>query len=128
LDMDEQMSYAFFVLSIGLMGRSLDGLTSVFAGTIILGLAIAFRYVLLPSLVKMIFLLKIGLLTGLYAVFMNIFGALASGMSLPLSRISGWGWKGSLAFWSFLSIVAIICWIPQLKKNAHSSRRTTATQ
>lgn len=125
---EQTIFYAFIVLTIGLIVRSLDGVTSVFAGTIILGLAITFGNVLLPSLVKMKFPLKIGLLTGLYAVFMNIFGALASGMSLPLSRISGWGWRGSLAFWSFLSIVAIICWIPQLKKNAHSSRRTTATQ
>src|SRR5699024_5171326 len=112
---EQTIFYAFIVLTIGLIVRSLDGVSSVFAETIILGCAITFVHVLLHNIVQKKFLLYLGLLTVLYYVFMKIFGAFASGMSLPLSRISGWGSRGSLALCLFLTIVAIICWIPQLK-------------
>ncbi|QKY71570.1 MFS transporter [Lentibacillus sp. CBA3610] len=124
IGMEWTLFYAFILLTIGLVGRTLFGITLLLAGTIIVGLAIAFGNVLLPAIIKMKFPLKIGLFTGLYAVFMNIFGALASGVSLPLSRISGWGWQGSLAFWAVLSIVALIVWLPQLRKKRGTQKST----
>ncbi|RYG72434.1 MFS transporter [Lentibacillus lipolyticus] len=114
--------YSFILLTIGLVLRTLSGVMLLLSGTVIVGLAIAFGNVLLPALIKINFPLKIGLLTGLYAVFMNIFGAMASGVSIPLSRISGWGWQGSLASWAILSMVALVVWIPQLKKKAASPK------
>jgi len=120
IGMERTIFYSFILLTIGLIVRTLFGITLLLAGTIVVGLAIAFGNVLLPALIKMKFPLKIGLLTGLYAVFMNIFGALASGVSLPLSRISRWGWQGSLTSWAILTIVALVVWMPQLKKQAES--------
>ncbi|WP_449354790.1 CynX/NimT family MFS transporter [Virgibacillus natechei] len=118
IGMEWTIFYSFIFLTVGLIVRALSGVTLLISGTIIVGLAIAFGNVLLPGLIKMKFPLKIGLLTGLYALFMYIFGALASGISLPLSRISGWGWQGSLASWAILSVVALMVWIPQLRKKA----------
>lgn len=120
LGMERTIFYSLILLTLGLIIRALSGVTLLFLGTIIVGLAIAFGNVLLPSLIKMKFPFKIGLITGLFAVFMYIFGALASGISLPLSRISGWGWQGSLTFWAVLSIAALVVWIPQLKKRVES--------
>ena len=56
-------------------------------------------------------------MTGLYAVFMNMFGALASGISVPLSNVGSLGWQGSLAVFGGLSLLATIVWMPQLKQN-----------
>ncbi|TRM13302.1 MFS transporter [Lentibacillus cibarius] len=120
IGMEWTIFYSFILLTVGLIIRTLSGITLLIAGTVVVGLAIGLGNVLLPGLIKMKFPMKIGLLTGLYAVFMNIFGSLASGLSLPLSRIGGWGWQGSLASWAILSVVALVVWIPQLKKKENS--------
>ena len=60
------------------------------------------------------FPLKIGMMTGVYAVSMNIFGALGSGLSVPLAAIQGFGWPGALAVFACISFLAILVWVPQL--------------
>lgn len=128
IGMEWTIFYSFILLTVGLVIRTLSGITLLFLGTIIVGLAIAFGNVLLPSLIKVKFPLKIGLFTGLFAVFMYISGALASGISLPLSRISGWGWQGSLLFWAILSIVSLVVWIPQLNKKASLPKKKVSNE
>ncbi|WP_449355826.1 CynX/NimT family MFS transporter [Virgibacillus natechei] len=118
IGMEWTFFFSLILLTIGLIVRSFFGVTMLFAGTILIGLAIAIGNVLLPSFIKINFPLKIGIMTGAYAVFMNVFGALASGISVPLASISGIGWEGSLAFWAVLSMIAAVLWIPQLlRKN-----------
>lgn len=126
IGMEWTIFYSFLVLTAGIVVRSLFGVTSFFVGTLILGIAIAFGNVLLPGIIKMKFPLQIGLMTGLYAVFMNIFGAMASGVSLPLSRIAGWGWQGSLAAWAIFTVIALLVWLPQLRKKKDSPKAESA--
>ncbi|MBR7795785.1 MFS transporter [Agaribacter marinus] len=115
------------LLTIGIIIRSLFGSIFLFSGTILIGLAIAIGNVLLPGLIKMNFPLKIGLMTGIYAVFMNVFGALGSGLGVPISSIGDIGWQGSLAVWGILSFIALLFWIPQLQKQNKSDPTTSAT-
>ena len=115
--MERTIFMSLCVLLIGLITRSLFGMTFLFLGTLLIGLAIAVGNVLIPGYVKMNFPLKIGIVTGFYAVSMNIFGALGSGLSVPLSSIGGIGWKGALAAWIVLTVIALIVWSPQLKKH-----------
>lgn len=122
IGMEWTIFFSLILLTAGLIVRSFFGVTLLFVGTVLIGLAIAIGNVLLPGFIKMNFPLRIGLMTGIYAVFMNLFGALASGLSVPISSISGIGWKGSLAFWCILSIVALLVWIPQLRKQADSAK------
>lgn len=116
LGMERTIFYSLIVLLLGMIIRSLFGLSFLFVGTILIGLAIAIGNVLIPGYIKMNFPFKIGIVTGFYAVFMNTFGALGSGLSVPISTISGIGWEGSLASWTILTLIAIIFWLPQLKK------------
>ncbi len=60
--------------------------------------------------------MKIGIMTGIYAVFMNIFGALGSGLSVPISSIGNMGWQGALGIWGFLAVISLLIWLPQLRK------------
>jgi CP family cyanate transporter-like MFS transporter len=103
------------VLTIGIIVRSAPSVTTLFIGTLIIGLAIAVGNVLLPSLVKRDFPGQVGMMTGAYSVSMNVFGALASGISVPLSIGAGFGWRGSLVSWAFLAGLAVLCWLPQLR-------------
>lgn len=106
-------------LTIGICLRSTLGGVGLFAGTAILGLAISVCNVLIPSLIKQDFPEQIGVLTGVYSVSMNTFGAIASGISIPIAaRLN---WSGSLAIWGILSSIAILLWIPQLKKRNKES-------
>ncbi|MBA9026076.1 CP family cyanate transporter-like MFS transporter [Peribacillus huizhouensis] len=108
--------WAFLVLTFGIAVRILPGASFLFLGTILIGLAIAICNVLLPGLIKVNFPLQMGLMTGIYAVVMNVFGGLGSGLSVPLSSLGNMGWRGSLAVWGILSIIAIIIWSFQLNK------------
>ena len=115
--LERTIFYSMIALTIGIFIRSTSSIALLFGGTILLGLAISIGNVLLPGYVKLKFPHKIGLMTGLYAVFMNMFGALASGISVPLSNVGSLGWQGSLAVFGGLSLLATIVWMPQLKQN-----------
>lgn len=107
---------SMIILFIGTVLRSITGVGTLFIGTALIGIAISFGNVLIPGMVKMSFPLRVGAVTGLYAVIMNVFGALASGVSVPLSNIELFGWQGALAIWGIVSIIALIVWAPQLKR------------
>lgn len=116
IGMEWTIFFSLLLLFIGLVLRSSLGTVSLFTGTMIIGLAIAIGNVLLPGIIKMKFPLKIGLMTGMYAVFMNVFGALGSGLSIPISSIKGVGWRSTLLIWGLITVAAILFWLPQLKR------------
>ncbi|WP_405116770.1 MFS transporter [Paenibacillus sp. FSL K6-1217] len=106
---------AMLTLSLGILVRSASGTITFFAGTAMIGLSIAVCNVLLPGLIKGKFQHRIGLLTGVYTVSMNICAAAASGVSVPLATRAGLGWRGTLALWFVIAALATLCWIPQMK-------------
>ena len=117
LGMEKVIFYSMIALLIGVIVRSFPSTPLLFAGTILIGLAIAIGNVLIPAFIKLKFPYKIGLMTGLYAVFMNVAGALSSGLSVPLALNNPYGWAGALAAWSVIIVFATILWIPQLRAN-----------
>lgn len=106
---------AMIILAAGIFLRSVPFIQTMFFGTALIGLAIAVCNVLLPSLIKRDFPNKIGLMTGTYSVSMNLWAAIASGVSIPITQGLGLGWRYALASWSVLSIIAIVFWLPQLR-------------
>lgn len=116
ITMEKTLFYSMVILLLGFFIRSYLGASGLFLGTIIIGVAISAGNVLIPGFIKLNFPLKVGFITGLYSVAMNATGALGSGVSVPLSTIGGMGWRGSLAFWAILPVIALIfLWI-QMKK------------
>ncbi|MBB3112380.1 CP family cyanate transporter-like MFS transporter [Paenibacillus phyllosphaerae] len=120
--MERVIFCALIVLLIGTLCRSIHGAGTLFAGTVLIGLAISICNVLIPSLVKRDFSHKVGLMTGVYSISMNLCGALASGISIPLARDAGFGWQGALICWGILVTLAMISWSPRLR----ASQSTTA--
>ncbi|MBE1302713.1 MFS transporter [Clostridium botulinum] len=104
-------------LTVGIILRSLSGVAGLFIGTAIIGLAISVANVLIPSLIKRDFPEKIGVMTGVYSISMNTFGAIASGISVPIATRLGLKWSGALGIWGILSFISIILWLPQVKRN-----------
>lgn len=106
---------SLMILTIGIVVRSLAGEMMLFAGTILIGLAISVCNVLLPSLIKRDFEKNVGLMTGVYSVSMNLCGAIASGISVPLATAGHLGWNGALGVWAIPSFISIFLWLPQLR-------------
>ncbi len=117
---------SLIMLVIGIFLRSSSGVATLYIGTALLGIAISVSNVLLPSVIKGKFPKNIGMMTGVYSISMNICGALASGISVPLAIGFGLNWQGALGIWGFLSIVSIFIWFPQIirKKNQEDSPTT----
>lgn len=107
---------SMIILFIGTTLRSVTGVSTLFIGTALIGIAISFGNVLIPGMVKMSFPLRVGAITGLYAVIMNVFGAIASGVSVPLSNVELFGWQGALAIWAVVTVIALLIWAPQMKR------------
>ncbi|OMF65226.1 MFS transporter [Paenibacillus sp. FSL R5-0766] len=116
---------ALIFLTVGIVIRSLSGAVHLFIGTAVLGFAIAICNVLLPSIIKRDFPNKIGSMTGVYSISMNLCGAIASGISVPLAMNAGLKWQGALGIWGILSFVSILCWLPQLRNQTKQTATTS---
>ncbi|WP_328702317.1 CynX/NimT family MFS transporter [Alicyclobacillus suci] len=110
------------LLTIGIVVRSVTSQFGLFVGMLLAGVGIAMGNVLLPSLIKRDFPTQVGLMTGAYSISMNVWAAIASGVSVPVAHIAHIGWRGSMISWGILSVISILIWLPQLRKR-HIPRR-----
>lgn len=113
LSLEKTILIAVIMTFVGIVIRSMGTYSFLLFGTAIMGVGIAVCNVLIPGLVKKEFTQKSGFVTGLYSISMNLFGAVASGVSIPMANMIGW--KSSLLIWSSLSVFAFFAWLPQLK-------------
>ena len=111
--MEWTLFYSVVLLCIGVLFRSFGTTSLLIAGTILIGVAIAFGNVLIPSYFKLRFPLHIGLLTGIYTASMNISAGLAAGVSHPIANSSGW--QLALGFSIILGLLTLLIWIPVLR-------------
>lgn len=114
--------FSVIFLTAGITIRSLSGIGTLFIGTAIIGLAISVSNVLLPSLVKKEFTNHLGTMTGVYSISMNLTGAIASGISVPIAVGLGFGWSGALGIWGILSIIALFVWFPQIRHEKNKAK------
>lgn len=126
--MEFTLLVSLIALTVGIVLRSLPSVAALFAGTALLGTAIAISNVLLPSLMKRDFPTRVGLMTSVYSTIMGSWAALAAGVSVPIAQGLGIGWRGSLVCWALLAVVAIVVWLPQLRSHhAIAPKRISTT-
>lgn len=65
-------------------------------------------------------------MTGVYSVSMNLSGAIASGVSVPVARDLGFGWNGALGIWGVLVLLAALFWLPQARASRGSAIAATS--
>ncbi len=118
---------ALLVLTAGLALRPIGDVTTLFTGTLLIGIAIALCNVLMPAFVKRNFAHQIGLVTGFYAMSMNLTGALASGFSIPIATSSDFGWRAAVGFWLIPAGIAIIVWLSQMTHIRHPIKTEKST-
>jgi len=128
IGMERSLFCAAVLLTAAIAVRSLPSVYALFLGTALLGAAIAVGNVLLPSLVKRDYPDKVGLMTGIYTVAMNLGAAVGSGISVPLTEGLGFSWQGTLAATAIIALLAALVWLPLLRRKESAPSRTMSGQ
>lgn len=108
LGISKLLMYSLIILSFGLFLRITGSLWLLFAGSVFIGLGICIGNVVTPGYVKNNFPKQIGLMTGVFAVSMNLTAALASGFSVRIGEWTGFGWRGSLGIWLVIAALGLV--------------------
>lgn len=108
---------AVLVLGGGVLLRVLPSVMALYAGCVVIGVAIAVLNVSMPGLVKREFPERAAAMTGVYSTTMLVGATLAAGTSVPLEHVLGGGWRASLGAWSLLALIAAVAWLPQVLRS-----------
>ena len=108
LNIRHGLIYSLVILIIGMYLRVAGNITSLYLGSVLIGLGICVGNVLTPAYIKNEFPAKIGLMTGIFSVSMSLVAALASGFSISIGEWTGAGWRGSLSVWIFVAVIALL--------------------
>ncbi len=112
---ERTLFFSMILMTGGILVRSLPSVTALFAGTALIGIAIAVGNVLLPGLIKRDFPQQVGLMTSLFTTCLTFWAAISSGISVPLSQ-GPLGWRGALTIWVALTAVGTLVWLPLLPR------------
>ena len=95
-------------------------------GTALVGMGISVANVLMPSIVKMKYPDRIGLITGIYLTSVAVMASVGAGISYPLA-ISGLGWRATSMVWAAVALIAVCVWFPQRNLDGSASMAKTAS-
>ncbi|MGV0849120.1 CynX/NimT family MFS transporter [Mycolicibacterium phlei] len=113
------ISIALAVLTVGLGGRIAAGPHVVIAATLVACAGIALINVLIPVVIKQSFPARVGLMTGIYTAALQGGGALGSAATPGLEDPLG-GWRGALAAWAVVALIALVAWLPASRRHGRS--------
>ena len=125
IGLEKTLYLAAIVTSIGLLLRFYINTSVFFVTTFIIGVGLTVGNVLLPGLAKKYFPENLGVMTGFYAVVMNVSASVAAGISYPIlsSNVGGEKFSTGLAvnIWLIVSILNIVIYAI-ITKNSKSER------
>ncbi|QQT25482.1 CynX/NimT family MFS transporter [Sphingobacterium spiritivorum] len=125
--MEKLILISLLVLIVGLWARISGNNLWLFTGSALVGIGICVSNVLMPAFIKKNFPEKVGVMTGIYSVAMNLSAALAAGLSISIGRWTQSGWQGSLGIWIIPAALTLMIWLPQLFNVNASGKPTVAT-
>lgn len=120
------LTLALVLLCAGTGLRAVPSVALLYAGTVLLGVGIALGNVLLPALVKRDFAGRSGGMTSLYSSVMGLGATIAAGMSVPIALEIGW--RGALGVWAAPATLALVVWLPQLRRDGGRAAATGAAR
>jgi len=90
--------------------RSVGGVGWVFAGTVLLGVALALGNLAVPMLIGRQFQHRAELLTGAYALTTNIVVTATTALAVPVALVVGWRWTAA-STGALLGLVVLAVWV-----------------
>lgn len=125
LGMHRLLGVTMAVLAIGIVLRLQPSLMGLFAGTVLVGAAIAVGNVVMPAAIKQDFSHRVGLMMGLYSTALFVGAAAASGLTAPLYTALGGDWRVALGIWAVPALVALLVWLPQMRRATQAKRASS---
>jgi CP family cyanate transporter-like MFS transporter len=110
---------ALAVLLAGVVVRSVDGLPAAIAGTLLLGLAITTANVAVPVVIGRDLRAHSSAVVGMYTAALNVGSMLTLALTVPIAAVTGW--RGALASWGALVVVAAVVWWCATRRPAPAS-------
>jgi CP family cyanate transporter-like MFS transporter len=107
---------ALAVLIVATAVRLMPTPSALFAGSALAGAGIGICNVVLPSLIKRDFPHRSGLMTGLYSMTLSGGAAAAAALTIPINDALGGDWRMALASWGLFAVLALVVWVPQLRR------------
>lgn len=100
------------LVTAGLVTRPFATDAALFVALTALSLAgIAIANVLLPAVVKHRFPDRVGAVTGLYSMALNVGASTAAAVTVPLTEAFGHDWRYGLGVWAILAAIAVPPWL-----------------
>lgn len=96
------------------------------SGLALAGIAVA--NVLLPVVVKQRFPDRVGMMTGLYSMALNLGASTAAAVTVPLAGAFGGDWRAGLGAWAVLAAVAVPPWLALARDSRRPAAREPAQQ
>jgi MFS transporter, CP family, cyanate transporter len=108
---------ALLLMTVGLVLRAVvDSIWSFLLLSLLALSGGAISNVLMPSLVKRHFPDQIGRMTAVYTTALAIGMTASAGLTVPIGRL-GHNWRLGLGVWALLSAVAVLPWLPTLRRD-----------
>lgn len=123
--MERAILLALVALAGGIVVRSFAGSGGLWAGTVVLGAAIAVGNVLVPTLIKRDYNAHISLATGVYSAVITLAASAGAVLAVPLA--GPFGWRGSLAFWAIPAVIIVLLWLPRTRSSDTTTDPRDAT-
>ncbi|MEU8949353.1 MFS transporter [Streptomyces sp. NPDC048489] len=118
---DRVIAVGMAAIAAGLALRPLAGGTAAFLALSALALAgIAMANVLLPVVVKQRFPDRVGMMTGLYSMALNLGASSAAAVTVPLAEAFGGDWRVGLGAWAAVALAAVPPWLALVRRPAET--------
>ena len=114
------VSLGAVVLGLGVRART-DQVALFLVMSLVALAGMATANVLLPSLVRLHFPTRVGLLTGVYTTSLALGLTLASGLTVPIAEGLG-SWRWGLLAWAATALVAALPWVGLLRHDRSPDR------
>ena len=108
--LERAIAAALVLLGLATVLRSLPAAPALWAGTLLIGAAVAVLNVVLPSIVKRDHPGHVGRITGVYSAVQGGVSALAAGLAVPIAGVGGW--RLAFGIWAGLAVIALAVFLP----------------
>ncbi|MGT2811715.1 MFS transporter [Streptococcus minor] len=125
LGLEKLLGVALLVMTVGSLLR-IAGVSGLYLGTLLIGVAIATINVLLPSLVSVHFPLKVGTYTTIYITMMGLAGTVGSMVAVPI--VAATSWQTFVILLTLLVAIAAVIWLPNWRYNHRFAQPSTHTK
>lgn len=118
---ERSLAGALLLLAAATVLRSLPAAFALWAGTLLIGAAIAVINVVLPALVKRDHGEQVGRVTGIYSAVQSAAAAVSAGLAVPIAGSGSGGWRLALGVWAALALIAFAVFV--LGHRGHAATR-----